>query len=398
MREISATLRFHHPPAKSHRVWLKRPDPGPGPAGIADPLFATLLISAMALGEELRIEGPVSAPLIDAVRKQLIPVLLRWHPRLRQIPLEIESVTPVSSTADGGAVACFFSGGVDSWYSLAGSRDSISHLVHIHGFEIAASEEAIWRRAHEEVREIARQHDKRLIPVSTNFMDVALRAVRDRMRRSGAPWPTFGIDAWYGSMLVAVGLSLRPGLHRLIIPASWSERTTYPIASHPMMEPAWSTDGLKIELHGFEVDRLGKIRSLAASSPEAFSRMRVCIDDQHRSEGFLNCGRCVKCVRTMLEFRVCGVSGYESLFRHPIDLPWAMRQRFPGDAGIWRSLGEEAAAIGDLEVSEAVRVVLDERPHLPRMFADVERALRRRSLRELHLPRWRHRKRSGRDA
>jgi hypothetical protein len=188
-------------------------------------------------------------------------------------------------------------------------------------------------------------------------------------------------------MLVAVGLALRPFFDRLIIPASWSAKTTYPIASHPMMEPAWSTDTLRLELHGFATDRLGKIRYLAASAPEAFSRMNVCVDHRDRREGRLNCGRCVKCVRTMLELRVCGVSGYEALFRDPIDLSWAMRQRFAGDPETWRPLASEAEKVGDAEVSRAVRVILDEEFHLPRLVSDVRRALRRWSLSEIHFPR-----------
>jgi hypothetical protein len=115
--------------------------------------------------------------------------------------------------------------------------------------------------------------------------------------------------------------------------------------------------------------------------------MSVCVDHRDRREGKLNCGRCVKCVRTMLELRVCGVSGYEALFRHPLDLAWAMRQRFPGDAETWRPLVREAEAMGDPEVSHAVRVILDGKFHVPRVVADARRALRRWSLREIHLPR-----------
>ena len=46
-----------------------------------------------------------------------------------------------------------------------------------------------------------------------------------------------------------------------------------------------------------------------------------------------------------------------------------------------------ARAVGDDEVCEAVKVILDERLHWPRVWRDCRRALRKRSLRELHWPR-----------
>ncbi|MCG8589208.1 MAG: hypothetical protein MJE66_07950 [Proteobacteria bacterium] len=384
-RELSASLRFESG-GDSHPLWLRRPAPGPPPPGYADPLFATLFISAMALGEPLRIEGPVSGPLIDRVRKHLVPVLLRWHPRLQEVEIECEIASAIAAAPDAGT-AGFFSGGVDSWYTLTDAAHELHELIHIHGFEIAASERGDWERAHAGVRRVGKSYGLGVTAVATNFMLIALDEVTRRLAAQGRPWERLGTDAWYGSLLVAVALALRPRFGRVVIPASWSARTLYPVASHPLMEPAWSTPAQRYEIHGFAVTRIQKLRALVESDPAALEALRVCVAEPGRAGDRLNCGRCLKCVRLMFELRVCGVRDFDHLFHRGLKLEWAMRKRFPGDASIWRALRDEAEASGDEEVARAVRVMLDEEFHFPRLRADLRRAVAKRSLRELHWPR-----------
>ncbi|MFV1958156.1 MAG: hypothetical protein ACC662_01960, partial [Planctomycetota bacterium] len=325
VRELSASVTFEGAPPETRRIWLRRPDPGEAGPGVADPLLAALLISAMALGEDLVIEAPVTASLVDGATTRVVPQLLEWHERLRPSAVTCDRVADGGPPGASAGTGCLFSSGVDSWHSFLRRRREIAALVHIRGFEIRHDHEALWRQVHGHVRDVAREHGKDLIGVHTNFLDVALQAVTDRLARAGRAWRSLGTDAWYGSMLVAVGLALRPRLDRLIVPASWSHHVDYPVASHPSMEPAWSTPSMAFEIDGFDTIRIDKVRELVDRAPDVIPRIRVCIDTSGRVGERLNCGRCVKCMRLWMELRVCGASGVEGLFSRRVTLRRAKR-------------------------------------------------------------------------
>ena len=386
-RELSGTVTFEGPDPETRHIRLLRPDPGASPPGVADPLLATLLISAMALGEDLVIEAPVSASLVEAATSRVVPQLLRWHGRLTESRLTCQQVP--DGPRDGGRAetACLFSAGVDSWHTFLRRREEVAALVHVFGFEIHHDHRALWQKVHAHVQGIAREHGKAVIPVETNFLDVGLQTPIDRLARQGRPWPSLGTDAWYGSMLVGIGLALRPRLERLIVPGSWSHHVDYPVASHPLMEPAWSTDALAFEIDGFETIRIDKVRELVRTAPEAIPHLRVCIDHSGQVGAGLNCGRCNKCMRLWMELRVCGVRDVDGLFSEPVRLRRVKRRRFHVDPALWGSLEEAAEAAGDLEVRDAIRVIRDERLYLPRLWKDLRRALRKRSWAEVRWPR-----------
>jgi bacterioferritin-associated ferredoxin len=68
-------------------------------------------------------------------------------------------------------------------------------------------------------------------------------------------------------------------------------------------DPLLSSLSFAIVHDGAEQHRVGKARALAAW-PEALRNLRVCWAGRSADT---NCGRCEKCVRTILEFRAAGV-------------------------------------------------------------------------------------------
>ena len=388
-RELSATVTFGARDPETHRIWIRRPVAGPSPPGMADPLFATLLVSAMALHEELVIEAPVSTTLVDAATTCVVPQLLAWHPRLRESRLELERVADGPPADPNAGTASLFSLGVDSWHTLLRHEDEIATIVYIRGFEIRDHHEALGAAVLEGIREVADERGVALLSPHTNFLTVALLAVTDRLGREGRPWRDLGVDAWYGSMLVAVGLALRPDLGRLIVPGSWSRHVDYPVASHPLMEPAWSTPSMGFELDAFDDTRITKVRNLVRTAPEVLPHLRVCIDTSGTVHDRLNCGRCIKCVRLMMELKVSGVDDVDRLrlFAHPVDVRRWMRRRFHADPVLWGELRDAADEAGETGIADAIRVMLDEKPYLPRLARDLTRVVRKRSWSEMRWPR-----------
>lgn len=377
-RELSGRVAFEARESETRRIWILRPDPGPSLPGLADPFVPPLFVAAMALGEDLHVRAPVSEALLEAATDRLGPRLLAWHDRLAPVRVHAETRVTEAPGAEDAEAASLFSAGVDSWHTLLARHAEIDALVHIHGFEIPVEHHAAWTQVHDHVRRIAADRGLDVLPVRTNALDVALLTVGARLRREGRPWRKFGTDAWYGSMLVGVGLALRPRLARLVVPGSWSQSVDYPVASHPLMEPAWSTASMRFELDGFAVDRVDKVRHLVQNAPEVVPELRVCIDTSGRVRERLNCGRCIKCVRLMMELRVAGCRDADHLFAEPVDLRRAKRRRFHVDPALWGTLEAEAERVGDREVRDAIRVMKDEKFYLPRRWRDLREAIRRR--------------------
>jgi hypothetical protein len=198
-------------------------------------------------------------------------------------------------------VSLFFSSGVDSFYSLIMHRDEVDNLLLVHGFDLPLADTDTFAQAEARAREVARLFGKRLIVLRTNM----------RWERPSVPvltnmrweWPHVpcGWEMSHGAAMAAVAHALAPNHGKVYIASSHSYADLHPWGSHPLLDPLWSSNSVKIIHDGGET-RINKLRALA-SYPEALARLRVCVE----SLGSHNCGRCEKCVRTMLGLRALGI-------------------------------------------------------------------------------------------
>jgi len=69
----------------------------------------------------------------------------------------------------------------------------------------------------------------------------------------------------------------------------------------PGEDGLWSSEQLKIIHDGSEAERAEKIERLIAKDHYALNKLRVCIDNQG---GDYNCGKCWKCIRTMVTLKI----------------------------------------------------------------------------------------------
>ena len=69
-----------------------------------------------------------------------------------------------------------------------------------------------------------------------------------------------------------------------------------------MLDPMWSTEGLEFVHHGVEANRIEKLRVLSQHD-WILESLRCCNERPRRA---LNCGRCEKCMRTMLNLLIVG--------------------------------------------------------------------------------------------
>src|SRR5713226_905655 len=86
-----------------------------------NPWLAAYLPLAMTLGEPLRISAPVDRTLFEGMQ-QALEIWHSWYPDLPIVPIEAE-VTDAPAPEEGGRTAAFFSGGVDSFFTLLSNTD-----------------------------------------------------------------------------------------------------------------------------------------------------------------------------------------------------------------------------------------------------------------------------------
>lgn len=103
-----------------------------------------------------------------------------------------------------------------------------------------------------------------------------------------------------GAQLAATALALGP--RRMLIASGAMQGEIVPAGTHPVLDHRFTTERTEIVHYG-DASRLAKVRRIARS-PMALATLRVCRLDELDSDR--NCGRCEKCVRTMLELHVEG--------------------------------------------------------------------------------------------
>lgn len=254
----------------------------------ATPWLPPLLTAGMRKGWDITFDGPVdSTALRGASGAQ--KVFLDWYPkRFREVSISAE---PGRVATGATGVGCFFSGGVDSFYSAITESDRITHLIFVHGFDIDVDDENLAARASAAARESAAELNKPLIEVKTTMRS----AFGDRLPLD------WGYD-FHGAALAHVGLALSQHLSTVIIPSSNCREELTPWGSHPDLDPLWSSGTVEFEHHELELHRLGKIRRIGENRT-AMNHLRVCWENL---DGAFNCGRCAKCVRTRIGLAAAG--------------------------------------------------------------------------------------------
>lgn len=285
-------------------VWFSLPDRfSPDTSG--NPFLAACLIPAMKLGHPLHVHGSVSGQLLKSV-ETIQAIFHKWYPELAIVPVSTEGVSEESPPPSPGSAA-FFSGGMDSFHTALKHRSQLDYLVFVHGFDIPIINTDLRRAVAEKLQTAAGKLEIDLIEVETNVRELADPVVS---------WAT----QYFGPALASVGLLLGNTVGRMLIPASESYAHLEPCASHPLVDPLWSTECVTIIHDGAEASRNEKAAYIA-DSPVAMEALRVCWENPANA---YNCGHCEKCLRTMINLESAGALERCRTFRTHLD-PEAVR-------------------------------------------------------------------------
>jgi hypothetical protein len=351
-QQLSAIIRIgdaaHEVYFRTGDGWLRR--------GI-EPFLALGLLPAMRVGQDLHVADPVS-PLLLRNLHVLQRRFVEQYPQLRVVTIEAEADSS-PRPASPGRTALFFSGGVDSFFTLLERQHEISDLVFVHGFDIPLESDALHRAALSMARRVADGTGKHLVHVETN-----LRRFADRY----ADWG----QHVHGPALAAVALALSRQIPRTLI--AGERRGGTQSASRLDFDPLWSSEEVEIIHAGHDVTRFQKLKRVG-SHPLARQSLRVCWENRH---GRVNCCACSKCLRNMAALRAHGTLTQIQTFEYPLDLKALSRLRLAeqppnGIDGLREILGLLDRTGSDPQLARAVRECLEER-HYRGMVHLVRRA------------------------
>jgi hypothetical protein len=303
----------------------------------ASPFAAALLLPSMKQGEDLIIEGSISEQLYKGMHAVMHEVL-NWNIGLQ--PIKIKADALVADTLQPRRTASFFSGGVDSFYTYLKHKtdlvqaDRVDSFVLVNGFDIEPRNVPLWDSTLKNISAIAAAEKIELVVVQTN-----IQVLTD---------PILSWDYIHGGCLAAVGLFLRGAFRLVYIPSSFSLEEQVPWGSCLALDGHWSTENTTFVHDGIEATRIDKVIWEVAQSSLALEHLRVCYENV---KGSYNCGRCDKCLRTMINLYIAGALERSKTFPHNIDLELVsaitalpINGTFPGENQNLRGLRERNLA------------------------------------------------------
>ena len=347
-------------------VWFETRDT---PLTAAPEAFGSaFLLPALHQGAPLTLADPVDPEWLANVG-ELMKIARRWwrYPVLApKVPGAAGSAAahaPADERGAGAGVALFFSGGVDSFYSLLKSGATQDRLVTVQGFDIPLDDHARMAAVEAMLRAVAGARGLRAMVVRTNL--------RSHPLVQAMPW-----ERSHGGALAAVGHVLGDGVSEVLISSSIARDRTKAWGSHWETDPLFSSSRVRLREIGMELLRRQKL-PLIAGEPLVRRHLRVCWENRSPAG---NCSRCGKCVITRLLLADCGAldafPGFEGSATLARDL-----DALPSYRPSLLTLTDFAASPRlEPEVRRATRALLRRSRHAQNPMVRARRAVLRKAL------------------
>jgi len=332
----------------------------------AEAAAALALVPAMKKGQSLTVEGAFVEGLESQIGR-FQEIFSCWYPEFQNITVSATGGARAADTKPVAGAAVFFSGGVDSLFTLLKHQEEITHAIFVHGCDIPLERESHRAMVSERLKEACREFRLVLIEVETNLL-----AFSD-------PKAHWGYH-YHGSALAAIAMMASASFGKVFIGSTAMWRDLYPWGSHPLTDPLWSIPELEIVHDGCEARRVDKLQ-LLSTDDRALRHLRVCWENE---EDAYNCGRCEKCLRTMVGLRLVGALDRCPVFAVPLDLEVVRMLRFPRGSHHWEDMLQRAEVAGDdAELADAMRVAVRRNA-----YADAVKEFARHNREIIESPQW----------
>ena len=299
-KNIRQTVRISYGNSQAITLWVDVPEAyAESLSETGNPWLLAMLPMAASLGEDIEMSLPVDALLLENV-KGVLAIWREWYPELHDVHIQC----PVLSYQAPGQVPCaartaaFFSGGIDSYFTIARRMPGndfgipavgkVDDLLTVWGFDVGVYDEAQFSPLSAMLAQSAVTMNLNHIIVRTN-----LREVIEVFKKRWGPL-TFGVG------LVFIGAILEKRFGEIVLGSSYPYGGLMPWGSHPMVDTLFSTSSLSVVHDGASFTRIGKTE-IMARLPVAEKSLHVC-----QAAGTENCSQCEKCYRTMIALDILG--------------------------------------------------------------------------------------------
>jgi len=236
----------------------------------------------MYTGQDIEVDSsvPVSKQLVENLT-DLQGVFHCWNAELKVVDIR---ASLRDDETKSGWVGSFYSAGVDSSFTLCRKMSEITHLMLMDVFDGQALGNE-WETLIEQQSQFVDALGKRLIPIRSN--------VRNYSEGKKISW-----DFMHGLIISSIGSFF--GFDKVYVPSSHTYRELFPWGSHPLTDPMWSTESMRVIHEGAGARRWEKVKSLTQHQT-MLDNLHVCWRTK-----IGNCGECPKCIRTMLALHLLG--------------------------------------------------------------------------------------------
>lgn len=273
-----------------------------------DSFFPISLYAAMKENLPLKIEGVLSRRLAE--NHKIIQLIVNsWWPTYRLIPVDYWALSkkPITENVKR-SVGCFFTGGIDSFYSFLKRNSEINRIIICYGLDIRLDNHALREKVSTELKKIANHYNKSIIEVETD------------VRNFSDDYGDWG-HQMHGPALAGIAMLLSKELHKVYIASSNPFGLLEPWGTHPLIDPFWSTDAIEIVHDGCEATRVQKAQ-FVSQDLFALNAIRVCHENR---SNLYNCGICEKCVRSMVNLAITNTLQQCQAFDNPLEY-WRIRR------------------------------------------------------------------------
>lgn len=271
-----------------------------------DAYLIAVLNYAMRNGHDIISEAPITEDLLYQVETYLIDGLAEYNPKFYRP--KITATPDASPLPNAGAVGTGISCGVDSLHVLASEMNEkykahmVTYLtfnnVGSHGESQRARE--LFEKRLLRPRQFAEEFGFKFVAGDSNLMDI-VRQNHFKTHTYSSMFAVYCLQKLYSIYYYA---SSGHKFHEFNLADKGGGSGEYELLSLP----AFSTHQLKIYSEGANKSRLEKMRKVITYGP-SYKYLNVCLMDGD------NCGKCEKCVRTLLGLDALGaVDKYKSVF------------------------------------------------------------------------------------
>lgn len=294
-------------------LWFRTPSGNAADLCHDDQSWAALALlwPAMVAGEDLTIEGMMPGSLLHALNTDVQALLRVFVPQLNRITVRAAEAPPAPGRI--GVAATAYSGGVDSFYTLAlyggDSAPKDLRITALTNFNVGRPSQTeaalrLFRAAADRTTEIAARKGLRPIVVDSN-LDLVYEALRPRgeirylkthtLRHAAAAAAASGLVSVYHYASTYPYQSLR------------LKGSYYGGNLDPILLPLLSSPRLSFRSAGAGVSRIEKF-GIISEQEDPRRYLDVCMADKEERARLSvpNCSKCSKCCRAMLTLECYG--------------------------------------------------------------------------------------------